>query len=86
MPINDVTWYRSSHINKNHDEAFEMWLYRRILRMSYIDHVINKEVLRQLSKTKKLHPDVKLHNIKLHCLPSNVTSVIQFMDQGAPGV
>lgn len=37
-------------------EAFEMWLYRRILRISWVDHVSNKKVLEMLQKgTEIIH-------------------------------
>jgi hypothetical protein len=34
-------------------KAFVMWLYRRMLRVSWTEHVTNAKILRMLSKEKK---------------------------------
>ena len=38
-------------------EAFEMWPYRRILRISYVDRVTNEEVLLRPSKQTELNTE-----------------------------
>ena len=38
----------------NRLEAFEMWIYRRMLRISWVDHVTNDEVLRRMGEDRKL--------------------------------
>jgi hypothetical protein len=35
-------------------EALEMWLYRRMLKVSWIEHVTNAEILRRMLKGKNL--------------------------------
>ena len=32
--------------------AFEMWVYRKMLRISYTDHVTNEEVLRRVGEKR----------------------------------
>ncbi|KMQ86439.1 endonuclease-reverse transcriptase [Lasius niger] len=34
-------------------EAFEMWVYRRILRISWTQHIYNEEVFRRMGKEKE---------------------------------
>lgn len=48
----------------NRLEAFEMWCYRRILRISWIDHVTNKSVLRRLHAGRKLLATVKRRKLE----------------------
>ena len=45
-------------------EAFEVWLYRRILRISYVDRVTNEEVLLKLSKLTALNTEVKIRKLQ----------------------
>ena len=40
-------------------ESCEMWIYRRIFRISWIEHTTNKEVLRRMDKTKEVTFTVK---------------------------
>jgi len=35
-------------------EAFEMWLYRRILRISWVDKVTNETILERMGKEKEV--------------------------------
>ena len=35
-------------------EAFEMWIYPRLLKISWVDHVINDKVLRRVGKNREL--------------------------------
>ena len=35
-------------------EVFKIWIYRRILRISWIEHTTNEEVLRRMDKTKEV--------------------------------
>lgn len=43
----------------NKIEAFEMWCYRRILRISWTTHTTNEEILRQLNKERELLITIK---------------------------
>lgn len=45
-------------------EAFELWLYRRVLRISWVDHVTNEEVLRRMRKEKEILYQVKKRKLE----------------------
>ena len=45
-------------------EAAEMWFYRRILRVSYADHITNEEVLDRLSITRQLINQIRKRQIE----------------------
>ena len=45
-------------------EAFEMWCYRRALRISYVEHVSNDEVLSRMNQSRKLLNRVKSRKLK----------------------
>ena len=45
-------------------EAFEMWCYRRALRISYVEHVSNDEALSRMSQSRKLLSRVKSRKLK----------------------
>jgi len=45
-------------------EVFEMWCYRRALRISYVEHVSNEEILRRTGESKKLMSRIKLRKLK----------------------
>jgi len=45
--------------NRDNIEAFEMWCYRRVLRISYTEHVSNEEVLRRMNQSRQLLGRVK---------------------------
>lgn len=40
-------------------ESLEMWVYRRILKISCTDHVTNKDILRRLDKNRELLTTIK---------------------------
>ena len=44
---------------ENRLQAFEMWLYRRMLRVSWIQKVTNEEILRRVNKNTELLPMIK---------------------------
>ncbi|PIK59245.1 hypothetical protein BSL78_03829 [Apostichopus japonicus] len=52
------TWTLSTG-TENKIEAFEMWLYRKMLKVSYKDRMSNEEVLDRVSKERKLLPELK---------------------------
>ena len=39
---------------KNYLEAAEMWFYRKILKISSVDHVTNEEILEQVGQSAQL--------------------------------
>jgi len=45
-------------------EAFETWCYRRALRISYVEHVSNDEVLSRMNQSRKLLNRVKSRKLK----------------------
>lgn len=46
-------------VTMNRLEAFEMWTYRRLLKIPWTDHVSNQEVLRRLQKEHELLLTIK---------------------------
>jgi len=64
-----VTWYGAeSWTLKKHQaegiKAFEMWCYRRALRVSYIKHVSNDEVLRRIGQSRLLLGKIKSQKLR----------------------
>lgn len=51
-------WILKSENIKN-IEAFEMWCYRRKLRIPWVDKVSNEEVLRRMNKSKETGNTIK---------------------------
>lgn len=47
----------------NRLEAFEMWLHRRMLRIPWVDHVTNTEVLRRANSDRQLITAIKCRKI-----------------------
>ena len=47
--------------------AFEMWLYRRILRISCTDHITNEEVLWRVGKQQEIAFTVKRRKLEYFC-------------------
>ena len=53
------TWtVTQTHINKL--QAFEMWLYRKLKRISWTDKVTNEEVLRRVNAKRQVIPTIKM--------------------------
>ena len=53
------TWtLRTSMINKI--EAFEMWTFRRILKIPWTSHTSNEEVLRRVNRERELYHIIKV--------------------------
>ena len=44
--------------------AFEMWLHRRILRISWTDHITNEEVLWRVGKQQEIAFTVKRRKLE----------------------
>lgn len=45
-------------------EAFEMWLYRRILRISWTEKVTNVEVMNRMGKEKEVLATIKRRKLE----------------------
>ena len=52
------SWTIKKHMSEN-IEAFEMWRYRRAMRISYVEHVSNDEVLERVSQERLLAGKIK---------------------------
>ena len=57
------TWTMTTDM-ENKVNAFEMWIYRKMLKISYKDHVTNEEVLRRMNETPKLLKEIKRRKIQ----------------------
>jgi len=51
-------WTIQKHMSEN-IEAFEMWCYRRTMRISYVEHVSYDEVLERVSQERLLAEKIK---------------------------
>ena len=45
-------------------EAAEMWFYRRILRISWTEHITNEEVLRRMGARRKLMNNIRKRQLQ----------------------
>ena len=54
------TWTINKEVEKRIN-AFEMWLFRKMLRISYQDHITNEEVLRRVHEKRTLLQTIKKH-------------------------
>ena len=57
------TWTISA-VMRNRIEAAEMWFYRRMLRISWVAHVTNEEVLRRVGKGRELMATVRERQLR----------------------
>lgn len=65
-------------------EAFEMWVYRRILRISWVDKVTNMEVLRRMGKEKEILQTIQVRKIQYlgHIMRNSKYQLLQVIMQG----
>ena len=65
-------------------EAFEMWMYRRMLKISWTDHITNEEVLRRMNKERELLVTVKKRKACYlgHIFRSEKYNLLQLIVQG----
>ena len=65
-------------------EAFEMWIYRKMLKISWVDHITNEEVLRRINT--KIEFLVKLKRQKIsyfaHVMRGNKYELLQLIIEG----
>ena len=57
------TWTLTSAMVK-HLEAFEMWIYRRMLKISWTDKMSNKEVLRRANANRQLMKTIQQRSLQ----------------------
>ena len=77
------TWNITEQLMKKLS-AFEMWLYRRILRISWTDHITNEEVLQRVGKQQEIAFTVKRRELKDfgHLMRHNKYRLQQLILQG----
>uniref|UniRef100_A0A8D9FEY5 Uncharacterized protein n=1 Tax=Cacopsylla melanoneura TaxID=428564 RepID=A0A8D9FEY5_9HEMI len=65
-------------------EAFEMYLYRRILKISWMQKITNVEVLNRMQKEKELLQTIKERKIQYlgHILRGEKYALLQLIFQG----
>ena len=68
----------------NRLEAFEMWIYRRLLKISWTDRISNEEVLRRVEQTRTLFTTVKRRKVAYlgHIMRSERYRLLQLIMQG----
>ena len=69
---------------ENRINAFEMYLYRRMLRISWMDRVTNEEVLRPMGKDKELLSTVKERKLQYvgHTMRGDRYEVLRLVIEG----
>lgn len=65
-------------------EAFEMWIYRRILKISWTERVPNEEVLRKMNKEKEVLLTIKKRKLQYlgHVMRGEKYQLLQLIVQG----
>ena len=65
-------------------EWFEMWIDRRILRISWIEHTTNEKVLRRMGKTNDVTFTIKRRKMEYlgHIMRNNKYRLLQLILQG----
>ncbi|XP_060520407.1 uncharacterized protein LOC132698368 [Cylas formicarius] len=65
-------------------EAFEMWTYRRMLRVSWVDRVRNIDILNQLNKQTEVIHTIKKRKLEYfgHILRNTKYQILQLIMQG----
>lgn len=77
------TWtLKSSSVNKI--EAFEMWMYRRMLRVPWTDRVTNDEILRRIGRDRELMLNVKKKKTSYfgHIMRNSKYQLLQLIVEG----
>lgn len=65
-------------------EAFEMWTYRRVLKIPWTDKVTNNEVLKRLNKDKEILKTIKIRKMEYlgHIMRHDRYRILQLIIQG----
>lgn len=58
-----VSWTFTEAMSKKL-EVFKMWLYRRILRISWVDHVTNDDVLNRMNNSREIMSIIKARKLE----------------------
>ena len=68
----------------NKISAFELWVYRRMLRISWMDHVTNVEVLRRMNTEAELMMLVKKRKLTYfgHVMPIEKCNLLHVIIEG----
>uniref|UniRef100_A0A8D8UV16 Craniofacial development protein 2 n=2 Tax=Cacopsylla melanoneura TaxID=428564 RepID=A0A8D8UV16_9HEMI len=77
------TWTLNKECEKRL-EAFEMWTYRRMQRISWTDHITNVEVLRRMNKEKEVQKEVKRRKLVYlgHIMRGSRYEILHLIIQG----
>ena len=73
-----------SEASESRVNAFEMWMYRRVLKISWTEHVSNVEVLRRMNGQQELMTKIKERKLKYlgHVMRNNKYRLLQIIIQG----
>lgn len=65
-------------------EAFEMWCYRRMLRISWVDKITNQEVLHRMNKDTEITKTIKKRKLEYlgHVLRGDRYKILKLIIQG----
>jgi len=65
-------------------EVFELWAYRRMLRISWVDRITNDEVLRRMRKQKQVLNTIKVRKLQYwgHVMRGDRYGLLQVIKQG----
>lgn len=65
-------------------EAFELWMYRRMLKVPWTARITNEEILRRVGRERKLLKTIKIRKTSYlgHVLRHNKYSILQVIMQG----
>lgn len=65
-------------------EAFEMWVYRRLLKIPWTDHITNEEVLRRTRKDRDLIVNIKKRKTAYlgHVIRNNTMKLLKIIIEG----
>lgn len=65
-------------------EAFELWMYRRILKIPWVDRITNAEVMRRMCKEKEIISTIKKRKLQYlgHIMRGEKYQLLQIIMQG----
>lgn len=75
------TWTRKANV-MSHLGAFEMWVFRKILKIPWTDHTTNAEVLNLMARERELLQIVKRKRQPTWAIYSGIPNTISEADYG----
>jgi len=78
----EIWTLKTKHLNRL--EAFEMWCYRRMLKISWVNHISNSEVLDRIQTNRELLATIKRRKTAYfgHIMRGNKYELLQLIVQG----